>query len=133
MVYSVGEVASDGDVDVTLVNVMESDGGSSYTPNDGNIYLICEFKVVNHSDDDLTISSMLSFSTTCDSKIYPIDLEALGIAMFSGKPQMDTVVEPGKSFSGVVGYQVPKGWKDLQVLYTSDLFSGSSFTFVANR
>ena len=41
--YGVNERAEINGIFVTLTNVMESKGGSEYKPEEGNIFVVCEF------------------------------------------------------------------------------------------
>ena len=72
---------------------------------------------------------MLCFSTFCDGTSCMLSLESLATAMMSGKFQADTVIEPGKKQTGVVGYEVPADWEELRITYKPDLLSSDSATF----
>ena len=131
--YGVNEPAETEGITVTLTNVMESKGGSEYKPEEGNVFVICEFKIENNSNEDLMISSMMCFSASFDDKTYPESIEALGVAMFSGKYQLDTLVEVGKKVNGVVGYEVPEAWEEMQIRFTPEAYTGDRLVFVANK
>ena len=131
--YGVNERAEINGISVTLTNVMESKGGSEYKPEEGNIFVVCEFEIKNNSDEDLMISSMMCFSASFDDKTYAESIEALGVAMFSGKYQLDTPVEVGEKVNGVVGYEVPEGWKKMQIRFTPEIYSGDRLVFAASK
>ena len=131
--YEPGEVAELKHVSIELTNVLESGKNEFYTPKDGYEFLIVEFEIENTDDEDMTISSMLNFSTWCDGQMYTISLEALGTAMFAGKMQLDCVVESGKSVTGVIGYEVPVEWEELIVEYKGDLLGGDKASFAVVR
>ena len=131
--YGVGEKGVVDDVTATLVKVSESKGNKGYKPADGNVYLICEFKVENNNTEDLFLSTMICFNTSCDDTTYQLSVEALAISALSGVFQMDQMVETGKKVNGVVGYEVPKGWKELKIRFTPQGWGGDSMTFVASR
>ncbi len=131
--YSVGETASADGISATLTKVMESNGGSGTTPEDGNVFLVCEFTIENNSEEELVISSVLCFSTECDGKSCTISLDGLSVAMLSGKVQLDTVIEPGKKQSGVVAYEVPQDWQELKIRFTPEAWGGNAMNFGVSR
>lgn len=131
--YGVGEKATADGIVATLINVSESKGNSGNKPESGNVYLICEFKVENTTDESVAISSILCFNASFDGTTYELSFEALSVGMMSGKIQMDRVIEPGEKVTGIVGYEVPKNWKNLKVKFTPSVWGGESLTFVANR
>ena len=132
-IYGVGEKAVGDDVSVTLINVMQSSGNSYYTPENGKEYLILEFTIENRTKEDIMLSTALCFSMQCDGAYYSIDLEALATAMFAGKYQLDCAVEPGKKVTGVVGYQVPKDWKEFRIKFSPEVYFGDKLTFGVER
>ena len=132
-VYSPGETANLTDYDITLTNVLTSDGGSQYTPAKGYIYIILEFEIKNKTNEDTFISSMMCFSPTVDGKTYTISVEADAIAMISGKMQFDTSIDPGKTISGIVGYEIPEDWKELKITVNPDLYGDNKATFAMHR
>ena len=131
--YAPGEVAELKHVNIKLTNVLESGKNEFYSPQDGYEFLMIEFEIENTDDEDLAISSMLCFSAWCDGKMYTISLDALSTAMLAGKMQLDCVIEPGDSVSGVIGYEVPEDWEEVVVEYKSDLLIGDKASFVVNR
>ena len=131
--YSVGEPATVDDITITLKDVYQNGGSSFYQPEAGCEFVILEFQVQNNKKNDLSLSTMLSFSMWCDDTLYTIDVEALSTAMFSGKYQLDTVVEPGKKVTGVIGYQVPQSWKKIRVEFTPELLFGDKVTFLVEK
>ena len=131
--YKVGEAVAIGDVTMTLNNVYESRGNEYYTPTEGNEYVMLEFTIENGGDEDLTVSTMLSFSTWCDDQSCSISLEALAMGMLSGKIQLDCVIEPGEKATGIVGYEVPADWQTISVKYTEEAIFGESAVFAATK
>ena len=47
--------------------------------------------------------------------------------------QLDGTVAAGKKFKGVVGYEVPEDWKELEIRYTPDYWNGNDIVFIANK
>ena len=131
--YGPREEVEIGDIRIELTNVMESGKNAYYTPEEGYEYIIIEFTIENSGKEDLTVSSMICFTAWCDGKMYTISLEALGTAMFSGKPQMDAVIEPGKSYTGVVGYEIPEDWKEVIIEFKEDVMGKTTKFAVQNE
>lgn len=132
-IYDLGETAELDGASATLVNVMESKGGSENAPDDGNVFVICEFEIENISSESLQVSTLMCFSMFCDNTSYSLSLEALAAAMSGGKFQADMYLEPGEKKSGVVGYEVPADWKELKITYTPELWGVSRATFGVTR
>ncbi len=129
--FAVGETAELKGVSVKLVNVTESTGSDFNQPTDGNVFVLCEFEIANNSDKEVNVSSMMSFEAYCDDYTCTYSLSAL---MEKGnKNQLDGTVAAGKRFNGVIGYEVPADWKELEVRFTPDFWSGKDIVFVANK
>lgn len=129
--FRIGETAELKGVSVTLVNVTESNGSQFNTPTDGNVFVLCEFEIANNSDKEIAVSSMMSFEAYCDDYTCTFSLTAL---MEKGnKNQLDGTVAAGKKFNGVIGYEVPADWRELEVRFTPDFWSGKDIVFVANK
>lgn len=130
-VFKVGDTVELDDVVVTLLNVTKSTGSQFNKPDEGNVYVLCEFEISNNSKDELAVSSMLSFEAYCDD--YACDY-SLGALMEKGnKDQLDGSVAPSKKMKGVVGYEVPADWKELEIHYTLDILDNNEIVFVATN
>lgn len=131
--YGPQELAELDGVNIKLVNVMESKSSNMYDLKDGYEFLIIEFSIENKDSENLTLSTMMNFSTWCDGNLCTISLEALATAMFTGKTQLDCVIEPGKSYSGVIGYEVPIDWNEIIVEYKGEMIGGDKASFVVTN
>lgn len=129
--FTVGEIAELRDVQVSLVGVTESTGSSFNTPNEGNIFVLCEFEITNNSKEEITVSSMLSFEAYCDDYTCSYSLGAL--LEKGNKNQLDGTVAAGKKFRGVIGYEVAENWSELEVHFTPDFWSGKDIVFIATN
>lgn len=130
-VFQIGETAELKGVRVTLVNVTENTGSAYNTPNDGNVFVLCEFEIENNSDQEITVSSMVSFDAYCDDYVCTYSLGAL--LEKGDKNQLDGTVAAGKKFNGIVGYEVPSDWEELEISFTPDFWSGKDITFVTSH
>ncbi len=128
--FKVGETASLKDVLVTLNGVTESEGGDFNKPSDGNVYALCEFTIENNSDRDIAVSSMISFEAYCDD--FSVNQSFTGLIEKGDKNQLDGSVAAGKKMNGVIVYEVPKNWKELEINFTPD-FWGKEMTFIATK
>lgn len=130
-VFSVGEAAEMNNIIVSLKDVSESSGSDFNKPSDGNVFLICEFEITNNSDEEINVSSMLSFEAYCDDYTCSFSLSAL--LEKENKNQLDGTVAAGKKFNGVVGYEVPSDWKNMEIHFTPDFWGNKDFVFVAEK
>lgn len=131
--YAVGELATLDDIEVKLINVMQSNGNSYYKPETGNKFVILEFEVKNTGREELVLSTVMSFDAWCDDEHYEISLDALAVSMLNGKYQLDTVVEPGKTVYGVVGYEMPSEWQEIKIEFIEEIFFGERAVFLIER
>lgn len=119
--YSPGEVATSNGVSIELVSVTENNGSTYNTPADGNVFLLCEFEIDNQSSKDIVISSIISFEAYCDD--YSINQSIAGQLEAGNKSQLDGSVASGKKMNGVIAYEVPKDWKELELTIDPTAFS----------
>ena len=128
--FAVGEEVSLNDLVVTLLDVSQNSGSSFMTPSDGNVFVVCEFEIENNSQKDIAVSSMLSFEAYADDYSANISLTAMTSV---DKSQLDGSIAAGKKMKGVVGYEIPKDWKELEIQFTPDFWSSKDITFVAQN
>lgn len=128
--YSIGETATSNDVSVTLVNVSENTGTEFFTPDAGNVFILCEFEIANNSGKDVNVSSMLSFEAYVDDYTTTLDLSALSS---TNKTQLDGTIASGKKMNGVVGYQAKAGWSTVEIKFTPDFWNGKDMTFIYSK
>lgn len=129
--FKLGEAAELNNISVTFIGITESTGSQFAKPEDGNVFILCEFEIVNNSDKELAVSSMMSFDAYCDDSSVCLSLGAL---MEKGsKNQLDGTVAAGKRMQGVIGYEIPSDWTELEIQYTMDLMSSDKLTFIASN
>ena len=129
--FSVGEKVELKDVYATLVSVTTSEGGDFNKPADGKEFVLCEFTIENNSSKDLAISSMLSFEAYCDD--FSISQSITGLLEKGDKQQLDGSVAAGKKMNGVIAYEVSTDWKELEIQFTPDVWSGKDIKFIATN
>ena len=125
-IFTVGETAELNDVQVTLLKYSESDGSEFNKPTDGNVFLMAEFEIVNNSDSEMNVSSMLSFEAYADD--YALNY-SLGAITENNNTQLDGTIAAGKKMKGYIGYEVPKDWSTVEIHFTDDVWSNNKFKF----
>ena len=130
--YAVGETAEQNNVSVTLVSATESNGKQFLEPEDGNVFIICEFEIVNDSNKDITISSIMCFEAYCDDYSINQSLTGLQTDEASGKNQLDGNVAAGKKMNGVIAYEVPADYTNLEIT-VSPSFWKNGMKFVISK
>lgn len=128
--FGVGETAELNGISVKFDSCTESNGSQFNTPDDGNVFLLCEFSIDNQSDKDIAVSSIASFNSYVDD--YSTNL-SISATIATDKTQLDGAIAAGKKMTGVVGYEVPKDWKEIEIRFTPDFWSGNEIAFVANK
>lgn len=130
LIFSVGETAEYNDVQVSLLNITESSGSEYNTPDEGNIFVLAEFEIVNNSDKELNISSLMMFDAYQDGYSTSLSLTA---EMEAGNESLDGTVAPGKKMKGTIGYEIPEGYKELEINVQTDAWSNKKIKFVYNK
>ena len=59
--FNIGEIAEYNDVQVTVLSYEESTGNEWVQPESGKIFVFPEIEITNNSDDEISVSSMISF------------------------------------------------------------------------
>ena len=72
----------------------------------------------------------VSFSAYVDEYATSLSLTA---TTSSDASQLDGSVAAGKKMAGVVGYEVPEDWSELEIRFTPNFWSGKDITFVASN
>lgn len=129
--YGPGEPATMKDVTVTLESVTENEGKQYNEPAEGNVFLLCEFTIDNQSEKELAVSSIMSFDAYVDS--YAVNQSITGLITVEGNKQLDGTVAPGKKMNGVIAYEVPQDWKEFEVNFEPDIWSGKKLTFIYQK
>ena len=129
-VFTIGDVVKLNDVYVTLVGVEINNGADFFTPEDGNVFALCEFEIDNQSSEELVISSMMCFEAYVDDYATGMSLTA---TVSTDKPQLDGSVAAGKKMNGVIGYEIPSDWKELEIQFTPDFWADKEIIFVVTN
>lgn len=125
--FKKGEVAELNDVQVTLTDFKESTGSDFNEPSEGNIFLLTEFEILNNTEEDLGISSALSFEAYADD--YAVNYSLNAIIDIEGT-QLDGAIAAGKKMKGWIGYEVPEDYKNVEIHFTDNVWSDNKFVFL---
>lgn len=129
--FSAGETAELKDIRVTLVGVTESAGSQFNEPAEGNVFALAEFEIENNSDDEITVSSIMSFEAYSDG--YSTSQSISALLERGDKGQLDGKIAPGKKMNGVIGYEISRDWAELEIHYTPDIWSDKAIIFIATK
>ena len=129
--YGVGEKAVLNNIACSLVSITESKGSTYNKPEDGNVFLLCEFEIENNSKTEISVSSLISFQAYCDD--YTCNYSLTAVMEKGNKNLLDGQVASGKKINGVVGYEIPVDWKELEIHFKPDYLSGKEFVFEAKH
>ena len=122
----IGDTAESNGVKVTLVNAETGHGSQYLTPSAGNIFVTLEFEIENDSSSDINVSSIASLEAYCDD--YSVT-ESITAVTLSDKSTLDGNVAAGKKMKGVISYEVPEDWQNLEVTFSPSFWSNHSVTF----
>lgn len=128
--FTVSDSVELNGITVALTDVYESTGENFMKPTDGNVFIICEFEIKNGSDKDIAVSSIMSFEAYVDDYTTNMSLSAIASA---DKGQLDGSVASGKKMSGAIGYEASKDWKELEIRFTPNFWSGKEIIFTYEK
>lgn len=122
-----GETAEMNDVRVTMTSCKLGHGSEYNRPTEGNAFLLVEFEIENNSDEELNISSMLSFEAYADD--YALDYSLTALIEKEGN-QLDGTIAAGKKMKGWIGWEVPEGFSKAEIHFTDNVWSSNKFVFL---
>lgn len=126
-VYGPGDTAEDNGIRVTLVNAEITTGSGYSVAADGNIFVVLEFEVENESNTDISVSSMLSFEAYCDD--YAVNQSLTPLTLYPDQSSLDGSVAAGRKLNGLIAYEVPADFQNLDVTFTPSFWGNRSVTF----
>ncbi len=129
-IFKKGEIAELNGVQVTLTDYKENTGSEFNKPSDGNVFLMAEFEITNNTDEELGISSMLSFEAYADD--YKLDYSLSAMIEKEGN-QLDGEIASGKKMKGWIGWEVPKDYKNVEVHFTDNVWNNHKFIFLIEK
>lgn len=129
-VFRMGETAELNGVQVTLTNYKESSGSEWNKPSDGNVFVLAEFEISNGTEDEMVVSSMLSFEAYADD--YKLDY-SISALMENDGTQLDGNIAAGKKMKGWMGWEVPSDYANVEIHFTDNVWSNNKFVFLIEK
>ncbi len=132
--FSVGETAEYKNVQVKLIGYEESYGNDWGKPGDGKVFVFPEFEITNNSNEEISVSSLVSFECYVDD--YKTDFSSNAFMVIStedGKQQLDGSIAPGKKLKGVLGIEASSNWNTVEIYYKDNVWLNSNFSFEIRR
>lgn len=126
-VFTLGDTLEMGNIHVTLTDVSESNGSQFMKPADGNVFVVCEFIIENNTAAELAVSSMMSFECYFDDFAANLSLGAM--TTDQSRTQLDGSVATGKKINGIVGYEAPADWTNMEIRFKPNAFGTKAFVF----
>lgn len=119
----------DWKISLTSAKTFESFGDEYFTekPEDGKVYLTCFFEVENVSDEDNYFNYFYieSYVDGYNQQFATTMSDVDGMKLLTGD------VAAGKKLKGYLAWEVPSDWKELEISYKDDLWTGDkAATFV---
>lgn len=128
-IYGVGEQTSRNGIDIVLNGYTESEGNEWGYPKEGNTFVFAEFEIVNNTEEEIIVNSLLSFDIYCDN--YKVDFSGSALTANSiDYAQVDGNIAPGKILRGNLGIEVPIDWEQLEIYYKDDSWRNDIVGFV---
>ncbi len=131
--YTVGDKAYINGVSIEFNGIYETHGKDYFSAPDGKIFIIAEFTVENNSDDDINISSVWGSSAYVDDYVVNQSMSAELSDPFE-RSGLTGTVPPGKKLNGIIGYEAPAQWRELEIEIKTNWYEGDysdKITFVA--
>lgn len=128
--HGVGDVVDIKGVNVTLESVEMSYGDrdedfSTFAPEDGKVFVVCNFIIENNSDDDFNISSLYFDAYEDGYSVDPyIFTSGIGVEALSG------TASPGKKIKGALVYEVSESFKELELEYQPSVWNDKKAIFL---
>lgn len=117
----IGEALNYHDMIVAVHSVRESEGDDYLQPQEGNVLKVLDISVENMGDEELVVSSALSFSLSDDSGEMYMPFVTSDI-----KQSLDGKLAPGEMLQGEIPYEVSKEVKGLELTFMIPLKDGEA-------
>jgi hypothetical protein len=111
-ITAAGQSISTKNFTLTLEAVNKPPGSDYNKPAEGKEFVELVLVIENISEKDASVSSLLMFDAYVDG--YAVS-ESLSAQIASDIPTMDGALAAGKKLRGKLAYELPAGWKELEV------------------
>lgn len=117
--FGIGQTVETKKIKAIITEMTKSTGSDFNKPEEGKEFVLLHMTIENISDEELNISSMLSFDAYVDDETIN---ESLSAQMEANKT-MDGTIAAGKRLTGVLGYEVPKDWGEMEIHFEPDVWA----------
>lgn len=133
--FTVGETASCGGVKYKFKKAVVSHGQDFSQPSKGKEFVICVFKIKNDSEEKVDVHSY-DFEAYCDDSAIDNSYMVGNLDLYEKYGSLSVNdLAPGKKATGCLIYEVPKGWKKLELNADIDngLFGEKEVKFIVKN
>ena len=95
-----------------------------------NVFVGVKFTIENISDEEQSISSLLSFTAYIDDVKCDYSISA---ATVFNEGTLDGSIAPGKKLIGWYSVEIPSDWKNLEIDVKPDILSDNTAKFVLSK
>lgn len=128
--FKLNETAVFKNLKITANELKESAGEDFFTPEDGNVFVGVKFTIENTSDEEQSISSLLSFTAYIDDVKCDYSISA---ATVFNEGTLDGSIAPGKKLVGWYSVEIPSDWESLEIDVKPDILSDNTAKFVLTK
>lgn len=122
-VYYVGDILQDGNMKIVYMSSGEHKEENQFMqPKEGNILIYLQFSFENVSKKSDASISFYSFECYADG--YAVDM------FYGGDDDLSATLSAGRATTGYVYFEIPKEAKEIEVEYTTNVFTEEKITFV---
>lgn len=126
--FKMGEVVETKKVKAVITGIEKPKGNDFNKPADGKEFVLLHLAIENISDTEINVSSMLSFNAYADDITVNQSISAQ-IAK-EGTNTVDGTIAVGKKLVGVLGYEVPKDWGELEIHFEPDVWGSTVIKWI---
>lgn len=128
--HEIGETADYNNIEATILGYEESTGNEWAVPAEGNIFVLINMSITNHTEEELTVSSMASFEGYCNGAKLDYSSNAFTVlATSTDKQKLDGSLAVGETLSGYLCLEVPADWTSLEIHYSDKVWSEKTIKF----
>jgi len=124
--YALNETAKTEIYSITATELKESKGSDFFKPEKGKVFVGINFTIENISDEDQSLSSLLSFTAYADD--VKCDYSISAAASFSDGT-LDGDIAAGKKLVGWYSIEAPENWSKIDIEFVPELLSDEKITF----
>ncbi|HSH50586.1 MAG TPA: DUF4352 domain-containing protein, partial [Bacteroidales bacterium] len=124
-----GDIVETNSIRAIITGIEKSTGSEFNKPADGNEFILINMTLENIADEELNISSMLSFNAYVDDTTINENL----LAQIEADNTMDGTIASGKKLTGTLGYEVPQGWGQIEIHFEPDVWDDTTIKWIVEN